>query len=176
MALTTGAMHEDGLADSADGLWGGWTVEQRLAIMKDSHIGTYGVLALLVSGLARWSLLSGLVSSGSALPALLAAAMLSRAPMVLLMAWLDPAREGGLSRAVGRPSLRSAAIGGGLALLLAMILCGSGAFWAGLAALLAAMALGLLAKVKIGGQTGDILGASQQLAEIAALAVLAASI
>ena len=56
-AMLTGAMHEDGLADCADGFWGGWTRERRLAIMKDSAIGTYGTMALLITGLIRWSAL-----------------------------------------------------------------------------------------------------------------------
>lgn len=176
MAMVTGAMHEDGLADTADGFWGGWTMERRLEIMKDSHIGTYGVLALILSVLARWSLLAGLVTSGNALPALLAAAMLSRVPMVALMAWMPPARDGGLSRAVGQPPLEAAGIGGGVALLLALMLTGGAAIWAALAVFLVALGIGALARAKIGGQTGDILGASQQLAEIAVLASLAAAL
>ncbi|MGI3184410.1 adenosylcobinamide-GDP ribazoletransferase [Nioella aestuarii] len=176
MAMATGAMHEDGLADTADGLWGGWTAERRLEIMKDSHIGTYGVLALILSVLARWSLLSGLIAADHALPVLLAAAMLSRVPMVALMAWMPPARDGGLSRAVGQPPLQAAAIGGAVALTLALILTGVAALWAALLVVAVAFALGMLAKAKIGGQTGDILGASQQLSEITALAVLAASL
>lgn len=176
MAMVTGAMHEDGLADTADGLWGGWTAERRLEIMKDSHIGTYGVLALVLSALARWSLLAGLIAAGHALPALLAAAVLSRVPMVALMAWMPPAREGGLSRAVGQPSLQAAGIGGGVALVLSIVLVGPGAIWAALAVVAVALGVATLARAKIGGQTGDILGASQQVAEIAALASLAATL
>lgn len=174
--IVTGALHEDGLADTADGLWGGWTPERRLEIMKDSRIGTYGVIALVLSLVARWSLIAGLVGSGAVLPVLLAAGMLSRVPMVALMALMAPARPGGLSRAVGRPPMQAAWIGGGVALLLALILCGSAAIWALLVALLLAGLLGRIAQAKIGGQTGDVLGASQQLAEIAALAVLAATV
>ena len=176
MAMVTGAMHEDGLADTADGLWGGWTVEQRLEIMKDSHIGTYGVLALILSVLARWSLLAGLIAAGQALPALMAAAVLSRVPMVALMAWMPPARDGGLSRAVGQPPLRAAGIGGGVALVLALMLTGGAAIWAALLVGFVAVCIAMLATSKIGGQTGDILGASQQLAEIATLAILAAAL
>ncbi len=57
-AMITGAMHEDGLADTADGLWGGWDKARRLEIMKDSHIGTYGVMALILTVLVRWSALA----------------------------------------------------------------------------------------------------------------------
>lgn len=176
MAMATGAMHEDGLADTADGLWGGWTAEQRLEIMKDSHIGTYGVLALILSVLARWSLLAGLIAAGQALPALMAAAMLSRVPMAAMMAWMPPARKGGLSRAVGRPPPQAAWIGGGVALVLSVLMVGPVAFWAATAVVVVALGVGALARAKIGGQTGDILGASQQLTEIAALALLSAQV
>jgi len=171
--MVTGALHEDGLADTADGLWGGWTAERRLEIMKDSRIGTYGVIALVLALLARWSLIAGLVGTGAALPVLLAAGMLSRVLMVALMAWMAPARPGGLSRTVGRPPMQAAWVGGSIALILALVLCGGAALWALLAALTLAAGMGRIASAKIGGQTGDILGASQQLAEIAALAVLA---
>ncbi|WP_084667814.1 adenosylcobinamide-GDP ribazoletransferase [Nioella nitratireducens] len=175
-AMATGAMHEDGLADTADGFWGGWTVERRLEIMKDSRIGTYGVLALILSLLARWSLVAGLVGSDAFAPVVLSAAMLSRGPMVGLMAWMEPARPGGLSRAVGRPPLSAAWLGGGVALLLALLLCGGAAIWAALAAVVVAVALGRVAQAKVGGQTGDVLGASQQLSEIAVLAVLSSAL
>ena len=99
----TGALHEDGLADSADGLWGGWTRERRLEIMRDSRIGTYGVLALVfVTGL-RWAALTAIVAAGALLGPLLAAAMLSRAAMAVLMARLPHARTDGLGHGTGRP-------------------------------------------------------------------------
>lgn len=171
-AMVTGAMHEDGLADTADGLWGGWDKARRLAIMKDSHIGTYGVMALLVVGLLRWSALAALIGAGQ-IWALVVVAALSRAPMAVLLAMLPNARGAGLSQSVGRVP-RSAAglaalIGAGFALTLG---------WAGLAALIGVIAVVALlvavAKAKIGGQTGDILGASQQLAEATALCLIAA--
>ena len=65
-ALATGALHEDGLADSVDGFWGGATRERRLEIMKDSRIGSYGALALILSVLIRWTALSALLAEGSA--------------------------------------------------------------------------------------------------------------
>ncbi len=173
-AVLTGAMHEDGLADTADGFWGGWDPARRLELMKDSHIGSYGVMALLVMGLVRWSALVALLGAGE-WAAVLAIGGLSRAPMALLMAALPPARTGGLSRAVGRPMASTAAGTLALASLIALVLCGPVAgIWALLAAALVTLALGALARAKIGGQTGDVLGASQQLSEAACLAVLAA--
>lgn len=168
-ALLTGAMHEDGLADSCDGLWGGWDRARRLEIMKDSHIGTYGVMGLLLVGLARWSAVAALLQAG-AWPVLLAVAVLSRAPMAALLAALPNARGAGLSQSVGQPSQDAAALAVALALGLALLLAGWGAGVAALAVAGSTLALGWLARRKIGGQTGDILGASQQLAEVAALA------
>lgn len=166
--MLTGAMHEDGLADSADGLWGGMTRERRLEIMKDSRIGSYGVLALILSTGLRWSALTGLIAVGS-WGAVIAAALLSRAGLPALMAALPHARPNGLSHAVGRPG-RGAAWGAvALAVTFSLALTGSAALTAALCAGLAGLGMGALAKAKLGGQTGDILGAAQQLAEIAAL-------
>ncbi|MDX2483682.1 MAG: adenosylcobinamide-GDP ribazoletransferase [Pseudodonghicola sp.] len=166
--MLSGAMHEDGLADSADGLWGGMTRVRRLEIMKDSRIGSYGVLALILCTGLRWAALSALISVES-WGAVLAAALLSRAGMPALMAALPHARAEGLSHAVGRPGRGTALSAAALALVVAPLLSGgaavAAAFWAGLAVL----GMGALARAKLGGQTGDILGASQQLAEIAAL-------
>lgn len=171
-AMATGGLHEDGLSDTADGLWGGWTRERRLEIMKDSRVGSFGVLALVLVTLMRWSAVAALLQAGQA-AALIPAAMLSRAAMPVLMAWLPNARANGLSNAVGRPdwavALAGLALGFGPALL-----------WHGglalgmlaLAALVVAL-LGITARARIGGQTGDILGAGQQLAEAAILGLAA---
>ena len=175
-AMLTGAMHEDGLADTADGLWGGWDKARRLEIMKDSHIGSYGVLALILVTLARWSALSALLATGSHCGAIIAVAALSRASMAALMAALPNARGKGLSQMVGRPSTKIAGIAVAIAVLACLLLTGWHAF--GMLAFAAGvtLGLGLIARAKIGGQTGDILGASQQLAEAAALCTLAASL
>lgn len=172
--MLTGAMHEDGLADSADGLWGGWTRERRLEIMKDSRIGTFGVIALALSLLARWTALTALIAGGGAWAAVLAAAVLSRAPMAVLMAALPNARGTGLSAGVGRPSARTAALGAGLAVLAASALLRESVIAATVVTVLAAGAVGLFARARIGGQTGDILGAAQQLSLIGVLTVLSA--
>lgn len=175
-AMLTGAMHEDGLADSADGLWGGWDKSRRLEIMKDSHIGSYGVLALILVTLARWSALTALLAAGGAFGAIIAVAALSRAPMAVLMAWLPNARDAGLSQSVGRPDANTAALAVGSAVLICLLCAGWSAFPMAIAAAGISFALGLVARTKIGGQTGDILGASQQLSEAAALCALAAGL
>ncbi len=168
-AMVTGAMHEDGLADSCDGLWGGHSRERRLEIMKDSRTGVFGVIGLVVVLGLRWVALAGLIATGCHWAALIAAGALSRAPMVVLMAALPPARAGGLSRSVGRPGAPAAWAAVTAALVVAVLAAGPASLamtlWAGIAA--AGMAA--IARAKIGGQTGDILGASQQLAEVTVL-------
>lgn len=171
LVMLTGAMHEDGLADLADGFWGGWDRAARLEIMRDSRIGTYGVIALCLGLAARWSALWMLYEAGSApaTAALLSTAALSRASMPVLMATLPHARKDGLSHHVGRVSPRSAALGAALALICALALMGTAALPATLCAAAVLLGLATLAHHKIGGQTGDVLGTSQQLTEIAAL-------
>ncbi|MEX0319254.1 MAG: adenosylcobinamide-GDP ribazoletransferase [Ruegeria sp.] len=168
LIVTTGAMHEDGLADTVDGLWGGFTPERRLEIMKDSHIGTYGVLALILAQLLRFSALAALIAAG-ALWSVLAAALWSRALMPVLMTVLPNARGSGLSHEVGAPSPTACAAGMVLALGLGLAMSGVAVLIPALMAGLAVAVLAAVAKAKIGGQTGDILGAAQQLGEIAFL-------
>lgn len=171
LILTTGAMHEDGLADTADGLWGGFDKERRLEIMKDSHIGTYGVLALILSQLLRYGAIAALISAG-ALWSLLVACIWSRALMPVLMAALPNARQSGLSHGVGRPGALQVGVGLGLAIALCLMLAGYSVLVVLLTACLSVTVLALIAKNKIGGQTGDILGASQQVAELTCLLAL----
>ncbi len=169
--ICTGALHEDGLADSADGLWGGCTRERRLEIMKDSHIGTYWVIALVLSLGARWAALWLLFDEGlaTATAAILASAAVSRGVMPCVMAVLRPARETGLSQSQGRPRARTAAAGLGIACGLTILLAGAAGLWAVIWALIAAAAVARIAQLKVGGQTGDILGAAQQVTEVAVL-------
>jgi adenosylcobinamide-GDP ribazoletransferase len=175
-AMVTGALHEDGLADSADGLWGGWDKARRLAIMKDSHIGTYGVLALILVTLLRWTALAALFAQGTPWAALIAAGALSRAPMAVLMAALPNARGTGLSHSVGRPDGVTASYGVALALLIGAVALGWQGLGLALLAALTAAAVALIARARIGGQTGDILGATQQLCEAVVLTSLAGSL
>ncbi|RMF33504.1 MAG: adenosylcobinamide-GDP ribazoletransferase [Alphaproteobacteria bacterium] len=174
-AALTGALHEDGLADCADGFWGGATRERRLEIMRDSRLGSFGALALVLVVLGRWSALGGLQGWTLVLAAALAGA-LSRGAMAVVMTALPSARRGGLSDSAGRPPARATLLGLAITALLSLAL----ARWAGVMMLLAAaLATGIaaaIARARIGGQTGDVLGAVQQLAELAALAAAAALI
>jgi len=173
-AIVTGAMHEDGLADCADGFWGGWDRARRLEIMKDSQIGTYGVLALGLSLLLRWSALVVLIETGGVVPALIASAMLSRAAMTGPMIALPFARRNGLSRSVGKPPLQAVWIALAIAVGTTLVLTGMDVILLCLLAAMVTMACTALARVKIGGQTGDVLGATQQTVEITLLLALAA--
>jgi adenosylcobinamide-GDP ribazoletransferase len=165
----TGGLHEDGLADTADGFGGGRDVLRRLEIMRDSRIGSYGVLAVVLALMLRVVALAALAPMAG-LAALVAAGALSRAVMPLAMRLLPPARSDGLGRGAGRPPSSVVAT----ALLLAAILAlaclplatGAAAL---LAALAATIAVARLAEARIGGYTGDVLGALQQAAEAAVL-------
>lgn len=169
--MCTGGLHEDGLADTADGLWGGWTVARRLEIMHDSRIGSYGVIALIVMFLARWSVIVALLAGGYG-ATLIAAAALSRGVLPGIMHLVPNARTDGLSRGVGRPEARTAVYAALWALGIAVFCAGWAGLGAGIAVLVVACAISLIARARIGGQTGDILGAVQGVAEIAALIVL----
>jgi len=175
LILSTGALHEDGIADCADGLGGGRDREQCLEIMRDSRIGAFGAAALALVILARWSAIESLIGAGSLFWPMVAVGAASRLPMVLAMFIMDPARTDGLSSGIGTPPTQAVLAAFFMALLIAVFALGWGGiavlFWAGLATL----PLLFLAQARIGGQTGDILGGSQQLAEIGALAAAAAS-
>ncbi len=167
--LLTGAMHEDGLADCADGFWGGWTRERRLAIMKDSQIGTYGVLALFLALALRAVAVTALMSAGQLAPALIGAAGFSRAAMVWVMYTLPNARTSGLSGQTGRPPAGAMATAVILGLLTALIVVPAPFLIVATTGIAATLGLQQIANRKIGGQTGDVLGATQQIIEITVL-------
>jgi adenosylcobinamide-GDP ribazoletransferase len=174
-ALLTGALHEDGLADTADG-FGGGTRAQKLKIMRDSRIGVYGVLALVLGVGIRASILAGLLGPWAAAAALVAAGSLSRGFLPALMYLLPPARSGGLAKKAGKPTREGAVVAALLGAMVALIFLGQVAgLWAIAAAGVAVAAMAWLAQRQIGGQTGDVLGAAQQVAEMAVLAAAAAA-
>ncbi len=176
LVVMTGALHEDGLADSVDGLWGGWDKTRRLEIMKDSHIGAYGVIALVLSLGLRWTALTALADAGLLTAALIGIATLSRLPMVVAMATIPHARTDGLSASVGRVKGPTALVAITLTIPIIIVLFGWPGVIATIITALAASAVILSALRKIDGQTGDILGATQQISEIAALLALTAAL
>jgi adenosylcobinamide-GDP ribazoletransferase len=171
----TGALHEDALGDVADGFGGGATREEKLRIMRDSHLGTFAVLTLVIAVVARIAALAALAATDIVFFALLAAGAASRAGMVAAMANLEPVRGDGLGFEAGRTTWRDIWITGAIAAAAGLPMLG---IVPGLA-LLAGAAVGSaamiwLARRRIGGQTGDVLGACQQAAEIMCLAALVA--
>lgn len=167
--LVTGALHEDGLADTADGFGGGRDRARKLEIMRDSRIGSYGVIALVLSLLLRWAALVALAPAGLVPLALLASHAASRALIPAFMAALPAARPDGLSVMAGSPST---AVWGQALLVGLLALLMLGPLFAIIAAIVLALcfvALRSIALRQIGGQTGDVLGALQQVAEIAIL-------
>jgi adenosylcobinamide-GDP ribazoletransferase len=174
-ALVTGALHEDGLADVADGFGGGGTRERKLDIMRDSRIGTYGVCALIFSFVLRVAALASLEEPSLVAAALIAAHAAGRSPLAAFMLLVPPARSDGLSADAGQPPPVSAAVAlvlGLVALLLALGFGGcvtAAVFLAGTFGLLA-----WLSRQQIGGQTGDVLGALEQIGEIVVLLIAAA--
>jgi len=175
MVAASGALHEDGLADTADGLGGGDTPERRLEIMRDSRSGAFGVLALIFSVALRAAAIAAIASPGAVLAALLAAAALSRGLLPGMMHILPLASTRGLAASAGKPSAGvtwSAAVLGGLT---AAVLLGPATGFGALAAAVAAVAaIAALAQRRIGGYNGDTLGAAQQVAEITILIVISA--
>src|SRR5690606_14098132 len=171
--LASGAMHEDGLADLADGFGGGATAERKLEIMRDSRIGSYGVVALVLSLGFRIAAIAALANAAGADWALIAIAAARRAPLAAALSLLPPARADGLGRmAAAGPVMPLPSI---LVGLLFLVPLGVGAAAAtGLAVGAAALAVGLLARRQIVGQTGDVLGAMQQAGEIGGWAALLA--
>lgn len=175
--LVTGCLHEDGLSDTADGFGGGRTREKKLEIMRDSRIGTYGACALALSILARWSAIAELASPTHVLLGLVVAHVASRALIPAFMQMLPQARINGLSASVGTLAdsvvLTALGIGGAALLLLGL----KGAIIAALCLAILFVAFRKLCLAQIGGQSGDTIGALQQLAEItllfAASAILA---
>ncbi|HVL72839.1 MAG TPA: adenosylcobinamide-GDP ribazoletransferase [Beijerinckiaceae bacterium] len=176
--LATGAFHEDGLADTADGFGGGTTPERRLEIMRDSRIGAFGGTALVLAFGLRIAAITELAQRldlAGAFAAFVIVAALSRCAALVLMMRLPPARMSGSSYAVGQPTRRTFVTAWALAAGLALAAAAAtglplpGLILAFALAVGAALAMARAARRLVGGHTGDVAGATQQLAEITAL-------
>jgi adenosylcobinamide-GDP ribazoletransferase len=164
--LVTGAFHEDGLADVADAFGGGTTRERRFEILKDPRHGTYGVAALSSCVVLRVVGAASIASSSALFAGFVAAHALGRTGAVAAMGVFPPAREAGLGADHAR-RMRPIATTVGIAVALAIVVVVTG-WWAGpliAAALAGAAAVAVLAMRKIGGLTGDVLGAIEQVVE-----------
>jgi adenosylcobinamide-GDP ribazoletransferase len=172
--LLTGALHEDGLADVADGFGGGRDREQKLELMRDSRLGTFGALILLVTFVAKVGALAALPRGDFVLD-MMAVHALSRAPLAVIAARMAYARDEGLAVTAGRPEAKTAFAACVVAAVIVLICLPFGeAVKAMLIAAAATFCLAILAQRQIGGQTGDVLGAAEQVGEVALLALLSA--
>jgi adenosylcobinamide-GDP ribazoletransferase len=173
MVLVTGAFHEDGLADTADGLWGGWDPAERLRIMHDSRLGTYGLVALATVLGLRVALLLPLDLAGFA-RAVACGHVLGRASTLLLVRRLPAAAPGSGSEVVG--PLGAAGTAAAVAVTGATVGLAAGWWWPVpvAAGLLACGLCERLFRRRLGGVTGDALGAANQLTDLAAVAAVAA--
>ncbi len=170
MIAVTGALHEDALADVADGFGGGRDTASKLEIMRDSRVGSYGVAALIVALLLK---VLAIAEAGGGLAAFIATAAVSRCAMLVAMHLLPPARSDGLGRSAASPGL--ARIGAAAAIgIICIWPLGGSALAAVAATALAGLCVGRLSLRQIGGQTGDVLGTIQMVGEIAAWLAIAA--
>lgn len=168
-ALLTGALHEDGLGDVADAFAGGRTVERRLEILDDPRQGTFGVLALTAAFLTRVSAIATLDAYG-ALSLITAAHAVSRVPGIVLMRRQPLARTDGLAGALAG-NLRPVHEVGGITIGVAIgaLAIGTWVVPAVVFCVLVSWGMSALARIKVGGIGGDVLGAVQQLTELAVL-------
>jgi adenosylcobinamide-GDP ribazoletransferase len=178
-ALATGAFHEDGLADTADSIGGGISAKRRLEIMRDSRIGSYGSMALILVVMLKIFAISALLNRygvSNTMLSVISAAMLSRVVGLFPHMILPSARQDGRSVDVGKPQPAPAF----LAILISLIFCFIAlADFGYLKITLAVLTIAALTfliciwtKRKINGQTGDILGAIQQISEVTLLVAL----
>ena len=177
MTVFTGALHEDGLADMADGAMARTVMAERLAVMRDSRIGTFGTLALIIIVGIKTGTISAIGWPDQVAPLLIGCAAASRAVLPAMMRFMRPARGDGLAFTAGRPEENQVILAALLGFALALLFLGPAA---GLVAIMvgaaAAFTVGWIAKKRLGGVTGDVLGAAQQITEAAMmLAVVALS-
>lgn len=183
LVVSTGAMHEDALADVADGFGGGQTRDRKLEIMRDSRTGTYGAAAVMLSLLLRWAAIAAFAEANGAFAflVLVAAGAVSRGYAVLVPRRIPAARGDGLGVSAGvlssSAAIQTIVIFVAAALLLAGPVAGFG--WTVLALLFAwgvMRASCRLAMQQIAGHTGDVIGATQQAVEVVFLAILTLSL
>jgi adenosylcobinamide-GDP ribazoletransferase len=177
MIVFTGALHEDGLADMADGAMARKPLPERLAIMRDSRIGTFGTLTLIIVVCIKTGTITAIGWADQVAPMLIGCAAASRAVLPAMMRFMPPARSDGLAFTASRPEENQVVLSGLLGAALTLLFLGP---FAGLVAIIAGTcAAGLvcwIARKRLGGVTGDVLGAAQQATEtVMMLAVVAMS-
>ena len=180
-ALLTGAFHEDGLADTFDGISGAYDRARSLEIMTDSRIGTFGALALIIVISTKVAALSSLSDTTTIITALIAAHIISRTSIVIVQATSTYARETGIAGPQNQPFKPINTIIATLTALvtiaaLALIVSPSAALLATASAITGHILIRLYFQPKLKGHTGDTLGATQQITELAIYIALAATL
>ena len=170
--LATGALHEDGLADTADGLGGGRTLARKLEIMRDSRIGSFGALALILSTAARITALAAIADPARVALVLVLAGSLARATIIVVLLTTRPARADGLAAGLASLPATPAAIGLAVPVILLVLLDRPHALLTTAIVVAIGFAASRLAKHHVGGFTGDVLGATALVTECVEQAVL----
>jgi adenosylcobinamide-GDP ribazoletransferase len=172
--LATGALHDDGLADTADGFGGGGTPGRKLEIMRDSRIGCYGALALLLAAITRAAAIAALDDPGRVMSAMITAGMLGRGGILVVLSVLRPARADGMAASLGTIPRLSVMLGLGSAVIAPVLtLSPLRALTAVIVSAGVSLGMAKLARSQIGGYTGDVLGAAEVITECVVLCAAA---
>ncbi len=175
--VLTGALHEDAIGDVADGFGGGATKDKKLEIMRDSRVGTYAVVTLILVMGMKAAVLSSFNDPNIAFSVIVSSAVASRGMLTWGMYLLAPASDNGLGASAGKPALITALWALFFTILLPLLVLGPFLGSIGiLAAIVGAVLISGIALRQIGGQTGDVLGSIQQFAELFFLIALSAVI
>jgi adenosylcobinamide-GDP ribazoletransferase len=174
LALITGGLHLDGLADAADGLFGGYTTERRLEIMRDVHAGSFAIIAVVSALALKWAGLAALPPNVRT-ETLLVVPCAARFAMLLSVAAFPYARVEGMGAIQHqRAGAVVVAVGGATAAVAAVLLLGVGGVYALALAIGVALGVAFVAKRMVGGMTGDLYGATVEISEVALLLFIAA--
>jgi len=173
-AFVTGALHEDGLADSFDAFGSQVSREDILRVLKDSRIGSYGALALVLATLLRWQGLS-LLPPEALIFGLMASQVLPRAGVVLLAYWAGPATAGTGGGMAAALTAAPVAVTVSLSMAILLPIGRAKLFAPAIGCLLVSGLLAAYFRRRLGGVTGDCLGAAEQLQEVVVLLAVLAS-
>ena len=173
LAVLTGALHLDGLADAADGLFGGGDLSRRLEVMRDSRVGSFGLVAVVLVLLGDVAALAAMTPV-RALIALVIAGAVSRWALLVMIAAVPYVRHAGLGVAAGGPHRRFDLGLGSAITVIPCLLDWRRALASLLVVLLIVVVVGSIARWRIGGATGDVYGATTELSQLGALVVFAA--
>lgn len=172
--LVAGARPEEALSRLAEGFGHGRGTEQKLSIMNETPIGTVGVITLLLAVGAKVGAIADLASVGLVIAAMVTASTVSRAAIPFMARYLDPVESADDTGSAARPAFADLLVGGGLVLVLALVVLGWSGLIATVAAVIGVVGFSFLVKRQIGGHTVEVLGSTQQVAEVAFLIILAA--